>query len=131
MSTQVNDGLQVNAPRAVDMRSGKIVSNKLVPYSSIEEALASEQLNPLYRHEGLEFMVKTDTNITKYRFTANYLDGEVQEIIGVERVTTFADISISTEKRMIDVAEDETNDGEPTLYYHNGTTLNWIVTQEA
>jgi len=43
-----------------------------------------------------------------------------------EQAPTFAAISASTDKRFVFVAADETNDNLPTLYFDDGTNLNWI-----
>lgn len=43
-----------------------------------------------------------------------------------EQAPTFAAISASTDKRFVCVEIDETNADEPTLYFFDGTNLNWI-----
>lgn len=49
--------------------------------------------------------------------------------IPLERAATFASITNTTTARLVSVAADETNNGDWTLYFHNGSTLNWIPTQ--
>lgn len=43
---------------------------------------------------------------------------------------TYAAIGGSTSVRLILVLVDESNSGERTLYFHDGTNLNWIITQK-
>lgn len=47
----------------------------------------------------------------------------------LEQAATFATVSSSTVARFVSVAADETNNGQQTLYFHNGSSLNWIPTQ--
>jgi hypothetical protein len=47
----------------------------------------------------------------------------------LETKATFADVTLTGDKRIIDVVADESNGGERTLYYFDGTKLNWIVSQ--
>lgn len=49
--------------------------------------------------------------------------------VAYENATTFANISVSTTKRLILVDQDETNSNEPTMYLHDGINLQWIVSQ--
>lgn len=128
MAIEIGDGFSIVAPRAVDLRSGKLASSRSVPYATIAEALAA--IPTAYRFEGLYFQVKTSGVILDYRFNADYLTDGVDAMLSVEEAATFADISAATERRFVHVVEDETNDGEATLYYHNGTALNWVVMQE-
>lgn len=48
-----------------------------------------------------------------------------------EEVEVFSEISASTTPRLVLVTADETNDGQRTLYYHDGAQLNWIPMVEA
>lgn len=48
--------------------------------------------------------------------------------IGYEIAATFAAISASTKKRLIEVTADEENNGDMSLYRHNGTTLKFLQT---
>lgn len=58
MPITLNDGLKVNAPRASDMRYGKITSGKTAPYASVAEALA---LVPIpYRYVGLTINISNE-----------------------------------------------------------------------
>jgi len=43
---------------------------------------------------------------------------------------TFSAIGVSTSVRLILVLVDETNNSYPTLYFHDGTNLNWVPTQQ-
>jgi hypothetical protein len=48
-------------------------------------------------------------------------------------VATYAEMvsdSVGKSARFYQVTADETNSGETTLYWWNGTKLNWVVTQE-
>lgn len=49
----------------------------------------------------------------------------------IEPSSTFSEISASTAKRFVIVDTDETNDNLSTLYFHDGTNLNWIPMVEA
>ena len=58
MAITLNDGLKINAPRATDMRYGKLTSGKTAPYPSKAEALA---LIPVpYRHVGLTINIANE-----------------------------------------------------------------------
>ena len=43
-------------------------------------------------------------------------------------VDNFSSITAQTKKKIICVSSDETNNNEPTLYFFDGTNLNWIPT---
>lgn len=65
------------------------------------------------------------TNLIDSNAVFNGLAGKV----AYENVTNFTDISVATTKRLILVDQDETNSNEPTMYLHDGTNLQWIVSQ--
>jgi len=48
--------------------------------------------------------------------------------LGFEPVDTFADISEETTERLIRVDADETNNGDKSLYLHDGTTILFLQT---
>lgn len=56
--TILNDGIKVNAPRAYDMRYGKLSAGKTVPYATKAEALAA--VISEYRHIGLTVNIAGD-----------------------------------------------------------------------
>ena len=43
-------------------------------------------------------------------------------------VDNFSNITAQTKKKIICVSSDETNNNETTLYFFDGTNLNWIPT---
>lgn len=43
-------------------------------------------------------------------------------------VDNFSSIAAQTKPKIICVSSDETNNNEPTLYFFDGTNLNWIPT---
>jgi hypothetical protein len=45
-----------------------------------------------------------------------------------EVVNTFAGISASTHRRLVYVIADENNNGDTSLYFHNGTALKFLQT---
>ena len=49
----------------------------------------------------------------------------LKSFLSIQSFPTFADI-ITTVPKLILVETDETNDNEPTLYFYDGTNLNWI-----
>lgn len=65
---------------------------------------------------------------TKYP-TVDAVNTGLSGKVAYENATTFSNISVSTTKRLILVDQDETNSNEPTLYLHDGTNLQWIVSQ--
>lgn len=46
----------------------------------------------------------------------------------VETAATFAEISSSMSPRTVIVTADETNGGERTVYFHDGSALTWLPT---
>ena len=48
--------------------------------------------------------------------------------IGLETAATFSAINASTDKRLIIVTADETNNGDKSLYLHDGTTKIFLQT---
>jgi len=62
----------------------------------------------------------TSGTLNDARLSANVVLSEV--------VNTFALISGSTHRRLIYVTADETNNGDTSLYFHNGTTLKFLQT---
>lgn len=60
--------------------------------------------------------------------------GEIPVALGgtgtpaVETAATFAAISPSTAPRIVIVIADETNGGERTVYFYDGSTFNWLPT---
>lgn len=46
----------------------------------------------------------------------------------IEVAATFAAIAVSTAKRLVYVTADETNNGDISLYIHNGTALKFLQT---
>jgi hypothetical protein len=54
--------------------------------------------------------------------------GNFSDKVTLQVSSTFASIGSSIEKRFIEVVADETNGNDSTLYFHNGTNLNWVVT---
>lgn len=54
--------------------------------------------------------------------------GGPSETPAVETAATFAAISASTSPRTVIVIADETNGGERTVYFHDGSALNWLPT---
>lgn len=66
----INDGNEVRAPRYLDLREGKIVGGKSVPYDSVDEF--TDEMSPYFipltrRAEGLEFKVKNGAVIEKWQ----------------------------------------------------------------
>lgn len=72
MGIPINDGFGVAAPRYIDLRSGKIVLGKSVPYDSTAEALAA--VISTRRCEGLIVFVKTGGVINEYWFVGGIAD---------------------------------------------------------
>jgi len=87
MPIEVNDGLQINAPRYGDTRAGKISSGRSAPYSSLAEALSS--ISKDYRSSGMKFLVREGGIVRTYRFTDSFLtDGVVVDSGNVYVSTT-------------------------------------------
>lgn len=72
MPIPVNDGLGIAAPRYLDLRCGKIVAGKSVPYDTTAEALAA--IPESRRAEGLVILVKTGLLITEHQFVGGVAD---------------------------------------------------------
>lgn len=49
--------------------------------------------------------------------------------VTIEQAATFAGISASQAIRYVLVAQDETNAGAKSLYFYDGVSLNWVITQ--
>lgn len=72
MPIPVNDGFGIAAPRYLDMRCGKIVAGKSVPFDTVAEAKAA--IPETRRCEGLIVYVKTGSVINEYQFVGGVAD---------------------------------------------------------
>ncbi len=73
-------------------------------------------------------LVKVNADGIIYSLKSDLTTWEVYAI-STERASTFANISSSTNTRFIIVVNDETNNNESTLYFHDGSNKQWIITQ--
>lgn len=75
--------------------------------------------------------VNTQTNLTNIIEAVEeaLTGGGINTYIKRENAPTFAEISPSTEERMIVVAADENNSGNLGLYYYKNSQLTWIISQ--
>lgn len=75
--------------------------------------------------------INTQTNLTNIIEAVEeaLTGGENPPYIRKQNVSTFADISLTGEERMIVVETDENNSGNLGLYYYKNSQLTWIISQ--
>ena len=75
MPITFNDGIELAAPRYLDMRQGKIVGGQSVPFDSTSEALSSTVVTR--RAVGLILMVVNGSIIEDWQFIGGTADGNL------------------------------------------------------
>lgn len=134
----LNDDLVLAAQKSVDGKMYKTVSGKHVPYSNSAEVLAT--IPNTRRHVGQRFRVANGAGIDDWHFVGGFADVNLVKIVtgggssvfnGFEVSPDFASISPLTEKRTILVEVDETNNGDASIYYHNGVSVRFGLTLPA
>lgn len=68
----INDGNEVRSPRYLDLRQGKIVAGRSVPYDAPEEALIA--IPDSRKAEGLPFFVKNGDKVETWRLAKDEFD---------------------------------------------------------
>jgi len=63
--------------------------------------------------------------------TVNKVADKAEKSVPLVTANTFSTLPAINTTSLVLVIDDETNDNQPTYYFHDGIKLNWIITQEA
>lgn len=117
MSQQINDNFNINAAKSLDLRYGKIVAGKTVPFVSTAEA--NTTLVSAYRFRGQTVLIDTGLGQVEYWYKDGILDGNLVQKIPATEPDIVADLTAAGIGSIGSV-----NDGDTFL---SGESLETIV----
>jgi hypothetical protein len=133
MAISINDTLVLAAQMSIEGKMFKVVSNKHVPYSNSADVLAT--ITATRRHIGQLFRVANGAAIEDWEFVGGIADENLVKKVtasagglGFEIAATYSAITGSVAPRLIEVTDDETNNGNNSLYLYNGISIKFLQT---